>query len=255
MKNIFLCLALWMTTLSIVPSVSIAQKVEFRDSCPEWQLITAKDANANIVLMLSTNNDGQKYLVWSNPSKKDTRFEIHKAKGPINSEGQIEVCIIGLHVFFFYPDKDSYSLLDLFKNPKLDTGYYAVRLELGDFSGFTQTPFDYSNWIVIQKTEIFVLIAELKSEDWRVRYSSAQDLGNLKDAAREAVPALKIASQDSEPHVRQAALTALEKIVPNSFLEIAGAGLAAVLLTITLLLLIIRHKRRRRAGLSVKKVV
>ncbi len=255
MKNIFLCLALWMTALPIVPSVSIPQEVEFTDSCREWQLIAAKDDNANIVLKLSTNNDGQKYLEWTNPSKKATKFEIHKAKAPINSEGQIEVCKIGLHLYFFYPDKDSYSLIDLFENPKLDTGYYAVRLELGDFSGLTQTPCDYSNWIIIQKTEVFVLIAELKSKDWRVRYSSAQDLGNLKDAAREAVPALKIASHDSDPHVRQAALTALEKIVPNSFPEIVGAGLAAVLLTVALLLLIIRQKRRRRAGLGVKEVV
>jgi hypothetical protein len=128
----------------------LAQKVAVPDSCSEWQTVMAKNDNQKVILELSTTKDGQKSLKWSNPVKKDTKFEIHKAKGPINSQGKIEICSTGQSLYFFISDS-SFSLLKLTNDGKLKSGYYAIRVVLGPYPGSQSSQtLEYSNWLTIQ---------------------------------------------------------------------------------------------------------
>jgi len=58
------------------------------------------------------------------------------------------------------------------------------------------------------------LIVDLRSDDPRVRRTAAETLGHFGAAARNAVPALRLALQDEDADVRQAASDALLSIVP-----------------------------------------
>jgi hypothetical protein len=128
----------------------IAQKVTVVDSCLEWQTVSANNDNQKVTLELSNIGDGQKFLKWSNPVNKNTKFEIHKTKGPINPQGKIEICSIGQSLYFFIAES-SYSLLKLFNDGKLKPGNYAIRLVLGPYPGSQSSQtIDYSNWLMIQ---------------------------------------------------------------------------------------------------------
>lgn len=56
------------------------------------------------------------------------------------------------------------------------------------------------------------LVLKLNASEWQVRQKAAQMLGGMGSAAREAIPALQKAAQDSDSDVRAAAQEALDKI-------------------------------------------
>lgn len=69
------------------------------------------------------------------------------------------------------------------------------------------------------------LIARLKDRNWQVRQKAAQDLGTIGSAARQAVPALERAAQDSDQEVSQAASAALGSIAPERTVPLLVADL------------------------------
>ncbi|MGH7998806.1 MAG: HEAT repeat domain-containing protein [Brasilonema sp.] len=64
----------------------------------------------------------------------------------------------------------------------------------------------------INRGRVPVLITNLKSKDWRVRYQAAHTLGQIGTEAKDAVPALTVALEDEIQPVRSSAANALQKI-------------------------------------------
>jgi hypothetical protein len=63
------------------------------------------------------------------------------------------------------------------------------------------------------------LAAALRAEDSGVRREAARALGAIGELARPTAPAVRQALTDSDEHVREAAATALEKILPRESIE------------------------------------
>ena len=57
-----------------------------------------------------------------------------------------------------------------------------------------------------------MLIKQLSDKDDLVRLKAAKELGKLKEKAKDAIPALKVAATDSDEDVREVAKKALAAI-------------------------------------------
>jgi hypothetical protein len=76
-------------------------------------------------LRLSTAKNGQQRLQWPNPTREVLILAAHRAEGPANPAGKIEICSRGAVVT---NASDSISLRDLATALKLHTGYYLVNV-------------------------------------------------------------------------------------------------------------------------------
>ena len=147
MKNILKNFIL--LTILGLSNYSIAQKVQTSDSCTGWQTIDAKNENVKVLLQVLTSKDGQKMLQWTNPSKKDIKFDIYRAKAMTNSQGKIDICTTGHSVYVFI-NEDTYAV-QKFNDGKMLPGYYAIRIVLGPYPGNQSgQSHDYSNWVTVQ---------------------------------------------------------------------------------------------------------
>ena len=148
MKNIFIIFVL-LATFGL-SNRSIAQKVQASDSCIGWQTIDAKDKDVKVTLQALTSKDGRKMLKWTNPSKKDIKFDIYRAKALTNSQGKINICTTGHSVYTFI-NEDTYAVQKFNDKGKMLPGYYAIRIVLGPYSGNPSSQsHDYSNWVTVQ---------------------------------------------------------------------------------------------------------
>ena len=94
-----------------------------------WQSVNTSEPGA-FSLSLSNAKDGQQRLQWPNPDRDVLVLAAHRAKGPANSAGKIEICSRGAVVT---NDKDSILVKDLATTLKLLAGYYlvSVRFQVG----------------------------------------------------------------------------------------------------------------------------
>lgn len=146
--NYFLMVCCFIFTFFLSTPRLIAQTIEKADSCDNWKSIAAKIDNSKVTLKLSTTNDGKKFLKWTNPDGKMAKLDIYKAKAPINTQGNIEICSEGKSLMNF---EASYSIVELKKDGNLFSGYYAIRVILGYSNDrYAGTSGESSNWITIQ---------------------------------------------------------------------------------------------------------
>jgi hypothetical protein len=104
-----------------------------------WDPIAAKIPDSNLALRLLTAKDGQSRLEWRETSGERARLELHNAKAPVDSQGNISMDT-GFTLVVL--KKSSVSLGDLKTRLSLSPGYYAVRVTIGQV--------EKSDWITIR---------------------------------------------------------------------------------------------------------
>jgi len=114
------------------------------DTCEgQWQLMKAKLPDSKVTMKFTTTKEGQAILKWSGRKERLANVEIHKAKGPVNADGEIEMCTVGASMVI---SDDSYSIKELKQDERLSSGYYAVRVIFHSGNG----PNESSDWIVVR---------------------------------------------------------------------------------------------------------
>jgi hypothetical protein len=102
-----------------------------------WHTIPAKDPNARASLKLLARKEGQSRLEWH---ESTGRLELHNAKGPADSQGNISMDTGAILVVL---TKSSVAVRDLKSRLSLSPGYYAVRVTAGPFN-------NSSDWITLR---------------------------------------------------------------------------------------------------------
>ena len=157
-------------TLSAKHSQSSAAS---EDECWDWVLMP--NSGSKVALTLSTTKDGD-ILKWPNPKGEFVIVQIHKTKGPPaatsseeerirweNRDRHISVCNRDFKSIIFLKDSISLQYLQTAsfgkrgtEDVKLQPGYYAVRVIVGDTRGPSSgllincNVAECSNWVVIQ---------------------------------------------------------------------------------------------------------
>jgi hypothetical protein len=95
------------------------------EACPgSWQSVDTT-VPGSFALRLSTTKDGQQRLRWPNPTREVLVIAAHRAKGPADPQGMVQICSRGAVVT---NGSDSVSLRDLETPLKLHAGYYLVNI-------------------------------------------------------------------------------------------------------------------------------
>jgi hypothetical protein len=126
--------------------VVVSGRLEFlyADSCEgEWQLTKAKLPDSKVALKFTPMKGEKGLLKWSDQKGRIAEIDIHKAKAPIDAQGEIEICSQGATMAV---SEDSYSIKELQQDARLLPGYYAVRVIFHSGDGLG----DSSDWIVIR---------------------------------------------------------------------------------------------------------
>jgi hypothetical protein len=89
-----------------------------------WQSVDTSEPGA-FSLRLSTAKGGRQRLEWPNSDRDVLILAAHRAKGPADPAGKIEVCSRGAVVT---NDNNSILLRDLATKLKLPAGYYVVNV-------------------------------------------------------------------------------------------------------------------------------
>ena len=114
------------------------------DSCDgDWQLIKAKLSDSKLTLKFIAVKGEKGLLKWTDGKGRIAEIDIHKAKAPIDAQGEIEICSQGATMAV---SEDSYSIKELQQDARLLPGYYAVRVIFHSGDGLG----DSSDWIVIR---------------------------------------------------------------------------------------------------------
>ncbi len=126
----------------ILASNSIRSSVA--DSCAgDWQIIKASSPDSGIALKFVNPKGGQPFLKWKGKEGRLAELDLHRAKGPVNSNDEIEICSQGSTMVI---SEDSYTIKELRQDQRLEPGYYAVRVLFHLDSRRTES----SDWIIIR---------------------------------------------------------------------------------------------------------
>jgi hypothetical protein len=108
------------------------------------QSVSTTIPDSSVALSLSTTKDGQEQLQWPNPQQDVVVIAAHRAKGPADSKGMIEICPRGT---VLTSAKEAVSLGDIQKPLELTAGYYAIRVSFQAGMGAMGAT---SNLVVVQ---------------------------------------------------------------------------------------------------------